>query len=73
MEPPSCSSDFRKHQFANYMPKAIVQQAILNDMLFKEVNKDGIHYVASLGVPDDMSSFQVQVIVGFDGRLKMQV
>ncbi len=67
------SSDFRKHQFANYMPKAIVQQTILNDMLFKEVNKDGIHYVASLGVPDDMSSFQVQVIVGFDGRLKMLV
>lgn len=67
------SRDFRKRQFAGYMPQALLEQAILNDLLFKGIGKDGIHYVASLGVPDDMSSFQVQVIVGFDGRLKMRV
>lgn len=67
------SRDFHKKQFAGYMPRPLLQQAILNDLLFKDIDKNGIHYVASLGVPDDMSSYQVQVIVGFDGRMKMHI
>ena len=65
--------DFRKQQFAGYIPSELLRQAILNDLIFKNVNKDGIHYIVSLGVPDNMSSYQIELIVGFDGKFKMKM
>ncbi len=66
------SRDFRKQQFATYIPKNLLNQAILNDLLIKDIDHEGIHYLASLGIPDNMSSFQVEVTVGFDGKLNMK-
>lgn len=67
------SRDFHKQQFAKYIPKDIIEQAILNDLLFKDIDKEGIHYMASIGVPDNISSFQVEVTISYDGKLKMKV
>ncbi len=67
------SRDFRKQQFESYIPKNQLEQAILNDLLIKNIDQEGIHYLASLGIPDNISSFQVEVIVGYNGKLKMKI
>lgn len=67
------SRDFHKQQFASFIPKDVIQQVILNDVLFKKVDQEGIHYTASLGMPDNISSFQIELIVSYEGKLRMKV
>lgn len=67
------SGDFRKRQFAHLVPEDFLSQSILSDLIFRTIDKDGIHYVASLMIPDSMSSFQVELTVSYTGKLKMRV
>ena len=67
------SGDFRKQQFAGKVPREALSQSILSDLTLRSVDESGIHYVASLMIPDSMSSFEVMVTVGFDGRMSMRV
>lgn len=66
------SHDFRKKQFEKYIPQDIIKQAILNDVIFKGIDGEGIHYWVSIGVPDSMSSFQVEVVITYDGQSKIK-
>lgn len=67
------SGDFRKQQFASLVPEDFLSQSILSDLVFKSIDQDGIHYIASLMIPDSMSSFQVELTVSYAGKLKMRV
>jgi hypothetical protein len=67
------SGDFRKQQFVSLVPKDFLSQSILSDLIFKTIDPDGIHYIASLMIPDSMSSFQVEIIVSYTGKLQMKV
>ncbi len=67
------SGDFRKQQFTRLVPKDFLSQSILSDLIFKSIDSEGIHYIASLMIPDSMSSFQVELIVSYSGKLRMQV
>ena len=65
------SRDFRKADFKKKVPASFLTQAILSDMIFDRIDKDGIHYLAILAQPDSSLSYQVKVIVSFDGHLKI--
>lgn len=65
------SRDFRKSDFNKKVPSAFLTQAVLSDMVFDKIDKDGIHYLAILAQPDSSLSYQVKVIVSFDGHLKI--
>lgn len=67
------SSDFRKQDFSGKVPKEVLRQSILSDMILKNVDQDGIHYTASICIPDSPTSYQVEVIISFQGRLRMLV
>lgn len=67
------SSDFRKQAFAGKVPKEFLRQSILSDLKLKAVDEAGIHYVASLVIPDSMSSFEVEIIIHYDGRMSTTV
>jgi len=41
--------------------------------VFRRVDDSGIHYTALLVIPDSMSSFEVDLVIGFDGRLQLRV
>lgn len=66
------SRDFHKSDFDKKVPSAFLTQAVLSDMVFDKIDKDGIHYLAILAQPDSSLSYQVKVIVSFDGHLKIQ-
>lgn len=67
------SRDFRKQAFEGKVPKEFLRQSILSDLKLSGVDATGIHYVASLVIPDSMSSFEVEVAISYDGRMMMRV
>lgn len=67
------SSDFKKRNFEKHVPAEILQEAILSDMLFSKIDASGVHYVAVLGIGDTRISYDVEVVVSFDGKLHMSV
>lgn len=66
------SGDFRKKQFSHLVPADFLNQAVLSDMKFDGITKDGISYIAVLVIPDSQSSYQVELTVNYSGRLKMR-
>ena len=67
------SSDFHKKDFGTKVPREILEKTVFSDLIFKTIDHNGIHYTASLVIPDSMSSFEVEVTVSFSGELTMTV
>ena len=67
-------SDIKKQQFSGVVPDDFLSQSIFSDMVLKNLDAEGIHFQASLVMPDEtMSSFQVIVTIAYDGRMSMKV
>lgn len=65
--------DFRKQQLQGRVPQEFLSQGILSDLTLKICDDKGIHYIASLIIPGaSMSSYQVEVVVGYDGKLSYE-
>ncbi len=67
------SGDFRKQQFKHIVPEDFLGQAILSDLIFDSIDKNGVHYIAVLVIPDSMSSYEVQLTVSYTGHLQMRL
>ena len=65
--------DFKKRQFAKWVPAQFLNESILSDMVFDRCDDKGIHYTASLIKPgDSMGSYLVDVMVGYHGHLVIE-
>lgn len=67
------SSDFHKKDFSHEVPERFLQQAVLSDLTFFEIDQEGLHYFAVLAIPDSSISYMVEVIVGFNGKLTKRI
>lgn len=67
------SSDFRKQDFSHKVPKEILRQSILSDMILQKVDTEGFQYIASICIPDSPTSYQVEVTISYEGKLTMNV
>ena len=66
--------DFNKRQFSKWVPPQFLKESILSDMTFDRCDEKGIHYTASLIKPEDsMGSYQVDVMVTYNGHLKISL
>ncbi|MBR5036951.1 MAG: DUF4738 domain-containing protein [Prevotella sp.] len=63
------SSDFHKNDFAKHVPADFLKNSILSDMVFSHVDAEGIHYTALICEPDSPSSYAVDVLVAFNGKV----
>lgn len=66
------SHDFRKSDFSKKVPAEFLSGAILSDLLFDRVDHDGIHYLAVLAQPDSNISYQVEIVVDYNGKMKIK-
>ena len=66
------SSDFRKADFAKFLPEGYLEQSILSDISFRKIDADGLHYEASICIPDSPLSYILAVTIGFDGQKEMR-
>lgn len=66
------SSDFRKTDFAAFVPEGYLSQSILSDISFQKIDAEGLHYEAAVCIPDSPLSYIVSLTIGFDGQKKMR-
>lgn len=65
--------DFRKQQFSGKAPDQFLKQGVLSDLTLTACDAKGIHYAASFIIPGaGMSSYQVEVIISYNGRLTLK-
>lgn len=66
------SRDFTKKDFDKKVPASFLQQAILSDLIYDGIDKNGIRYLAVLAMPDSSLSYQVKITVSFSGHLNIE-
>lgn len=66
-------SDIKKQMFQSLVPANFLDKAILSDMNFKKVSKDGFCYEATLQQPESYISNLIDLYVSFDGKMTMKV
>lgn len=67
-------SDIKKQQFSGVVPADFLNQSVFSDLILKSVDAEGIHFQASLVMPDEtMNSFQVMVTISYNGNMSMNV
>lgn len=65
------SHDFKKKDFGKKVPDSFLEQAVLSDLLFEGIDEKGIHYLAVLAMPDSSLSYQVKIVVSYQGKLEI--
>src|SRR5574344_48629 len=67
------SRDFRKQMFSSMIPNRFLVQSILSNMEFDSVDKTGIHFNATICIPDGASCYMVGTTISFNGQMKMEL
>lgn len=66
------SKNFRKADFAATVPKNVLKQCVLSDIKLVSLEDDGFHYQTQLAIPDSPSSFIVELIVSYKGKISIK-
>lgn len=67
------SHDVRKDDFDKQVPSQALKQSILSDIVYVGASTDGFHFNASVCIPDSPTSYQILIIVGFNGSIKYKI
>lgn len=67
------SSNIVKSDFRKQVPPQYLKQSVLSDMTFYNIDSEGIHYFAMLGIPNSPSSFMVEFILSYDGKVTKRI
>jgi hypothetical protein len=63
------SSDFRKQQYNGLVPQKFLEEAVLSDMEYSKVDAQGLHFIATLCVPDGASCYQAETVISYKGEV----
>ena len=67
------SSDFRKQDFAKYVPEDVLPQCVLHDVTYTACNDDGVDFRAVLRVPESAAGYLVDMTVKANGELTLSL
>lgn len=67
------SRDMKKQMYEDKVPKEFLSQAILGGMTYDYIDAKGVHFNATLCIPEEASCYMVETLVGFDGQLSMNL
>lgn len=67
------SSDFRKQQYAKMVPANFLEEAILANMEYNKIDAAGIHFNATLCIPDGASCYIVENLISYKGQMTMKL
>lgn len=65
--------NFHKQEFRKLVPQSFMQEAVLSDILFDHIDKDAVYYTAILGIPDESTSYLVELRIGFNGKVTKKI
>ncbi len=66
------SSDFRKQMYSKLVPESFLNEAILGNMEYSHADAKGLHFNATLCIPDGVSCYMVEALIDYDGKMAMQ-
>lgn len=67
------AKDIYKKDFESLVTETFYNQSVLSDMNFINVESDGYHFLATLEIPDSHIYNLINIVVGFDGRVSMEL
>ena len=67
------SHDFHKEEFASFVPEQFIGEAILSNMEFGRLDKNGCHFYATLCEPEGARCYVVDIVIGYDGSKNMKL
>lgn len=67
------SSDFRKQQYKGVVPDAFLDEAIMANMEFSHIDAAGLHFNATLCVPDGATCYIVESTISYTGVSSMKL
>lgn len=67
------SRDFKKNMYESQVPPSFLEQAILGNMQYGITDSHGVHFNATLCIPDEASCYLVETIIGFDGQVSLKL
>ena len=65
--------DFNKRAFAADVPEEFMQQAILGNIRYSHTDADGLHFEATVCLPDGESCYLIETLVGLNGQLSFKL
>ena len=67
------SRDFKKSMYKGEVSPSFLEQAILGNMQYNLIDSRGVHFDATLCIPDEASCYLVETVIGFDGQLSLKL
>ena len=67
------SSDLRKQQYEGLVPAAFLDEAIMANMEFSHIDAAGLHFNATLCVPDGATCYIVESTISYTGVSSMKL
>lgn len=67
------SRDFRKQDYEKLVPVSFLNEAILADMAYSKADADGLHFNATICVPDGASCYLVESVISYKGQMTMKL
>lgn len=67
------SKDIKRPMFAGLVPDDFLNNSILSDMNFVDVNADGYIFEATLCMPDGPTCYNIRLFVDFEGNLTFKL
>lgn len=67
------SRDFKKSMYEGEVPPSFLEQAILGNMQYNLIDSHGVHFDATLCIPDEASCYLVETLIGFDGKFTLKL
>ena len=67
------SSDFRKQQFAKMVPVKFLEEAVLANMEYTKADAAGLHFNATLCIPNGARCYLVETIISYKGQMTMKL
>lgn len=67
------SSDFHKQKYQGLVPGAFLDEAILANMEFSHIDAAGLHFNATLCIPDGATCYMVEAAISYTGALSMKL
>ena len=67
------SSDFKKQMYSKLVPEDFLAEAVLGVMDFNHIDADGLHFDATLCIPDGASCYMIDTQIAFTGKLTMKL
>ena len=66
------SSDFKKQMYVGLVPEQFLNDAVLANMEYSRADAEGLHFNATLCIPDEASCYVVETLVDYRGQKKMK-